>query len=114
MRRGEIWVANLNPGRGKEIGKIRPVLIIQSDELTKIATPMVIALPLTTQVYGSFKHWRITIPARDRLLQDCQVIVDQPRALDKARIGEGPLTMLTLEEMAAVEKSLLAVLGMYR
>lgn len=114
MRRGEIWVANLNPGRGREIGKIRPVLIVQADELTGVGTPMVIVLPLTTQVYGSFKHWRITIAARDRLLQDCQVVVDQPRALDKARIDEGPLTMLSPEEMGAVEKSLLAVLGMYR
>lgn len=27
MRRGEVWVANLSPPRGREIVKIRPVLI---------------------------------------------------------------------------------------
>ena len=34
MRRGEIWLGNLNPNRGNEIGKIRPVLILQADFLS--------------------------------------------------------------------------------
>ncbi len=111
-RRGEIWVANLNPGRGREISKIRPVLVIQDDSLTASGTPMVVILPLSTQVYPSFKRWRITIAPRDRLLKPCQVIVDQPRALDLGRFGEGPLTSLTAEEMAEVEKSLKGILGL--
>lgn len=32
MRRGEIWTANLNPNKGGEIGKVRPVMILQDDE----------------------------------------------------------------------------------
>lgn len=112
MRRGEIWVANLNPGRGREINKIRPVLVIQDDALTASGSPMVVILPLTTQVYPSFKRWRITIEPRDRLLKTCQVVVDQPRALDIDRFGEGPLTSLTREEMAEVERSLKGVIGL--
>lgn len=113
MRRGEVWTANLNPSRGAEIGKIRPVLIVQADELIAAAMPMVVVLPLTTNVYPEFKLWRVTVPARDRLREDCQVVVDQPRALDRARLGEGPLTVLTPAEIAAVERSLRVVLGMY-
>jgi mRNA interferase MazF len=112
MRRGEVWTANLNPARGREIGKVRPVLIIQADELTQMGTPMVVVLPLSTQVYPGLKRWRITIPVRDRLLKPCQVITDQPRALDRTRFGEGPLTTLSAEDMGAVEKSLRAVMGM--
>lgn len=112
MKRGEIWVGNLNPPRGREIGKIRPVLIIQSDELSEDITPMAVILPLSTQIYPAFKHWRVTIPARGRLLKPCQVVTGQPRALDRDRFGEGPLATLSAEEMAAVEKSLLAVMGM--
>ena len=112
MRRGEIWVANLNPPRGREIGKIRPVLILQDDAITAIGTPMIVVLPLTTQVYPAFKQWRITITARSRLLKDCQVIVDQPRTLDRSRFGEGPLAILSAEEMAAVERAFLGICGM--
>jgi len=112
MKRGEIWVGNLNPSRCREIGKIRPVLIIQSDELGEDITPMLVVLPLSTQVYPAFKRWRVTIFARDRLLKPCQAVTDQPRALDRVRLGEGPLTTLTAEEMLAVEQSLLGVMGM--
>ena len=81
-------------------------------EAALLGTPMVIVLPLTTQVYPSFKRWRITIAPRDRLLKPCQVVVDQPRALDLDRFGDGPLTTLAPEEMAEVEKSLKGVLGL--
>ena len=112
IRRGEIWVANLNPGRGREVAKIRPVLIVQDDALTAAGTPMIIVLPLTTQLYPGFSRWRVTIAPRERLLKPCQVIIDQPRALDIKRIGDGPLTRLTEEELAQVDRSLKAVLGL--
>jgi mRNA interferase MazF len=112
IRRGELWVANLNPGRGREVAKIRPVLVIQDDALTAAGTPMVIVLPLTTQVYPGFSRWRVTIEPRERLLKPCQVIIDQPRALDIKRIGDGPLTRLTEGELAQVERGLKAVLGL--
>jgi len=111
-RRGEIWVANLNPGRGREIAKIRPVLVMQEDSLTASGTPMVVILPLSTRVYPGYKRWRITIAPRDRLLKPCQVVVNQPRALDLDRFGDGPLTTLTADEMAAAEKSLKGILGL--
>jgi len=57
--------------------------------------------------------WHITIPARDRLLTDCQVIVDQPCALDRTCINEGPLTRLAASEMAAVERSLKIIFGLW-
>jgi mRNA interferase MazF len=113
MRRGEVWVANLNPPRGQEIGKVRPVLVMQTEDLGADTTPMVVVLPLTTQVYPSFRHWRVSVPARDRLLKPCQVVTDQPRALDRSRFGDGPLTTLTADEMAAVERGLKAVLGLW-
>ena len=112
IRRGEIWTANLNPARGREIGKIRPVLVMQANELIDADVPMVVVLPLTTNVYPEFRLWRVTVPARDRLKDACQVVVDQPRALDRTRIGDGPLTSLTAVELAAVERSLRAVFGM--
>lgn len=113
MKRGEIWVANLNPSRGREVGKIRPVLIIQANELIDTGSPMIVVLPLTTQVRAELKLLRVTIPTRDRLMQTCQVILDQPRALARARLGDGPLTHLTRTEMDAVERGLKVALGMY-
>ena len=112
MRRGEIWVGNLNPNRGSEIGKVRPVLILQADFLTGQGEPTVIVLPLTTQVRPAKEPLRVTIRARDRLKQDWQVVTEQPRTVDRARLADGPLARLTGDEMAAVERSFRAVTGL--
>jgi mRNA interferase MazF len=39
-------------------------------------------------------------------------MAEQPRALDRNRIGEGPLTRLSADEMAALEQALRAALGL--
>ena len=52
------------------------------------------------------------IPARDRLLRECWAMAEQPRALDRNRIGEGPLTRLSAAEMNALEQALRAALGL--
>jgi mRNA interferase MazF len=113
MRRGEIWLGNLNPNRGAEVGKIRPVLIMQADFLIAQGAPTLVVLPLTSQVHSSKEPLHITVSARDRLRQTCQVMPDQPRILDRKRLIEGPLARLTDVELQAVERSLRAVLGMY-
>jgi mRNA interferase MazF len=113
VRGGEIWVGSLNPNRGAEVGKIRPVLIIQTDFLIAQGAPTIIVLPLTTQVRQAQEPLHITIEARDRLLQACQVVPAQPRILDRKRLVDGPLTTLRSEELLAVERSLAAVLGLY-
>jgi len=113
MRRGEIWLGQLNPNRGAEIGKTRPVLIMQADFLIAQGEPTVIVLPLTTQVRKSKEPLHVTLAARDRLAQPCQIMPEHPRALDRRRLVDGPLTRLRPQEMRAVERSLLAVLGMY-
>jgi mRNA interferase MazF len=54
----------------------------------------------------------VLIPARDRLLRECWALAEQPRALDRNRIGEGPLTRLSADQMATLEQALRAGLGL--
>lgn len=114
VRRGEIWVASLNPNRSQEIGKVRPVLVMQGDWLTDAQSRTVVVLPMTSDVRPEVHPLRVTVVARGGLRADSQVVVEQPRTLDRDRIGDGPLTELTVAEMSQVEESLLAVLGVFR
>lgn len=114
MRRGQVWVASFRPWRGREVGKVRPCLLVQADWLTGAGGATVLALPLTTRSPGiGGGRLRIPLPARDRLRRPCFIMTDKMRAIDRALFGEGPLTTLTRAEMTGVEKSLRAVLGMY-
>jgi mRNA interferase MazF len=83
MKRGEVWTANLNPNKGAEVGKIRPVVILQDDRLIATGLPTILALPLTTQFRPAQAPMRVRIEARDRLQQTCYVMVEQPRDGDR-------------------------------
>jgi hypothetical protein len=45
MRRGEVWVARLNPNQGAEVGKLRPVVVIQADALTEAGLATLLVVP---------------------------------------------------------------------
>lgn len=53
---------------------------------------------------------RVPIRARDRLLCDSFAMADQPRSLDRSRLGDGPLTTLSRAELAELERALLGVM----
>lgn len=94
------------------MSKIRPVVVLQASWLTDQGIDTVVMLPLTTKRRPSLEPLRVPIRARDRLRRDCHAVPEKIRALDRSKFSEGPLTTLTPEEMAAVERSLKAVLGM--
>ena len=96
--RGDIWTANLNPGKGTEPGKTRPVVILQSQTLLDMDHPSTIILPLTSQLIDGAEPLRLRIKARDRLVSDSDILVDQVRAIDNQRLVDGPLTSLSAAE----------------
>ncbi|MFN5009376.1 MAG: type II toxin-antitoxin system PemK/MazF family toxin, partial [Bacteroidota bacterium] len=54
MKQYEIWLANMNPSKGTEVGKVRPVVIVQTDLLNDFH-PSLIVCPLTTNVNKEIK-----------------------------------------------------------
>ena len=50
IKQFEIWIADLNPKIGKEPGKTRPVVVVQTNLLNKIPHPSTIICPITTNV----------------------------------------------------------------
>ncbi len=49
VKRGDIWLAELNPSRGSSLAGMRPVVICQN-ELINPFTTTVLAIPLTTNL----------------------------------------------------------------
>ena len=70
LKHGEIWLANLNPGKGSEPGKTRPVLIVQSQPLLDAGHPSTLVVPLTTKLIADAEPLRIRVAAHGLLKQD--------------------------------------------
>ncbi len=107
--RGNIYLANLNPSRGAEVGKIRPILIVQSNTINK-THDTVIVLPLTTRLIdNSSLHFRIN--KQDDLFKDSDVLCLHLRTLDIRKIISNRLTELSRYEMQQIEEKLEWILG---
>ena len=86
VRRGSLYLADLNPRMGTEAGKTRPVLVIQTDLLNDAGHPSTWILPCTTRLAGA-NLLRVMLPkgiAGNR--QDCEVMIDQSRTIDNRRL----------------------------
>ncbi|MXZ72309.1 MAG: type II toxin-antitoxin system PemK/MazF family toxin [Acidobacteria bacterium] len=110
--RGEIWIADLNPPRGTEPGKTRPVLIVQAQALLDAEHPSTLVAPLTTRLLDDAEPLRIRIPAAGELRRESDVLIDQLRAIDNRRLVRGPVARMGPRVMASVGEALLDVLGL--
>ena len=91
MKKGEIWVASLDPKKGSEVGKQRPVVIAQTDLLNDVAHPTVLVFPISSQVQ---KENSLRLRVDNACFKNGFgfVLIDQIRAIDvklrlKRKIG---------------------------
>lgn len=113
-KRGEVWLANLNPRRGTEPGKTRPVLIVQSQALLDAEHPSTLIVPLTTNLVEDAEPLRIRVLASDQLRQDSDLLIDQLRAIDNRRLVQGPVMRLSVRLLARVEEAIREVLDLVK
>lgn len=71
---------------GTEAGKIRPVIIVQTDLLNK-EHPSTIVCPITTNVKPDSEILRVHLKkSKFGLKEDCDIMIDQVRAIDTKRL----------------------------
>ena len=69
--RGEIWMIDLNPKRGREQKGIQPCLIVSTDAMNCSDFGTVILCPITTTERPSFK-WRVGVHPKDLRVADAE------------------------------------------
>jgi mRNA interferase MazF len=112
-RRGEVWLANLDPKQGTEPGKTRPVLIVQAQALLDAHHPSTLIVPLTTNLVNDAEPLRLRVAAGGRLRRDSDLLIDQLRAIDNRRLVRGPMAKLSSSFMIRVHEALADVLGLH-
>ena len=82
MKRYEVRWAALDPAKGAEMAKTRPVVIVSLDTLNERLRTITVC-PLTTQLHPA---WRTRLGVRVGRRQ-AEIAVDQIRTISKSRIG---------------------------
>ncbi len=86
IRRGDIFIADLDPVMGSEQGGVRPVVIVQNNRGNHFS-PTVICAAITSRLDKSDLPTHVWISARDSgLRSDSLVLCEQLRTLEKRRL----------------------------
>jgi mRNA interferase MazF len=107
IKQFDIWLADLNPARGTEPGKTRPVVIIQTDLLNDSHLSTVIC-PITTNVQPEMELLRVHLE-KGQLDELSDILIDQIRAIDNRRLLR-QIGSLNKEQILKLKKNLLILL----
>ncbi len=104
VKRGDVYLIDLSPTRGREIRKTRPCIVVSPDELNAHLQTYIVA-PLTT---GGHRY-PFRVPCRFGGKAG-HVILDQIRTVDRERLvrRRGKLTATTLQKALGVLQQMFA------
>ena len=111
MKRGEIWLINLDPTVGAEISKKRPALIVNENGMGKL--PLRIIAPITAwRPHYRLADWMVKVDAGEpsNLDKDSSVDTFQIRSIDEKRMISR-IGCLTEAQLDTVERSMKTVLA---
>jgi mRNA interferase MazF len=99
IKQFDIWLADLNPSRGTEPGKTRPVVIIQTNLLNEQHSSTIIC-PITTNIQPEIELLRVHL-RKSQLDKASDILVVQIRAIDNKRLLQkiGQLTALQIQKL---------------
>ena len=78
-----VYLVDLDPVRGREIAKTRPVVVVSQDEMNRNLDTVVVC-PLTTKLHPRWRSRIQVVCARRK----AEIAVDQIRTLSKERLGK--------------------------
>ena len=105
MKRGEIWLVNLDPTVGSEIQKSRPCVVVSPPEMHDHLRTVLVA-PMTTKSRPAPFRIPITHAGQKGL-----ILLDQVRAVDKVRLVKkmGTMSAKTLTSTLATLQEVFAL-----
>jgi len=97
VKRGEIWLVNLDPTVGSEIQKTRPCVVVSPAELNDNLRTVIVA-PMTSKGFPAPFRVPVSHGGTKGL-----ILLDQMRTVDKARLAKkaGAVTAKTLSATLA-------------
>jgi len=110
IRKGNVYLASLNPIIGSEQDGERPVVVVQNNLANK-HSPTLIVVPITTVLKKLELPTHIPIKKNGFLKRDSMILVEQIRAIDKKRLKVF-LGHLTREQIMLVDNAIINIVDL--
>jgi len=105
IKRGEVYLASLDPVIGREMSKTRPVVIVSNDKNNEFSGTVTV-LPITSQNLQSIYPFEVFLSKGDaNLPKNSKVKANQIRTLDKNRLVKN-IGLLDTRKLNTIEKAI--------
>ena len=109
VRRGDVYLADLDPAIGCEQGGIRPVLVLQND-IGNLYSPTTIVAAVTAK--QTKKALPVHMPISAYMLRtDSTLLLEQIRTIDKCRL-KAYLGSISSQQMQGIDHALKLSIGL--
>lgn len=110
--RGGVYLARLDPVKGTEVGKRRPVVLLTDQYLLDIKPPHVFICPLSSQSDPAYQSLHVELPARDNLRAESYALAEHCRSISIRRIQLERLAQLDTDEIMQIVHRLQRLVGL--
>jgi mRNA interferase MazF len=111
LDRGGVYLAKLDPAKVSEVGKIRPIVILNTEFILQLNPPTVFICPLSSQSFSGLKHLHVRLSARDNLLVESYALVEHCRSITVKRLIFPKIAQLQPSELATIIHRLQLIIG---
>jgi len=99
--RGEVWLIDLNPVRGREQAGRRPALVLSADRFNRSRADRAVVVPITTRERRVPLHVRVD-PPEAGLRRRSFILCEDIRSVSIERLHGAALGRVTTQTIAAV------------
>ncbi len=112
LKRGDIFIVDLNPVVGTEQAGLRPTLVIQIDKANKVS-PHTIIIPFTTKIREIILPSHVKIPKNiGGLSKDSILLCEQIRVIDKNRLIKKIGNINNFKYLKEINSAVKVILGL--
>ena len=112
LTRGGVYLGKLNPAKHTEIGKIRPVIILNSQLILDSVPPIIFICPLSSQSQKEFSNLHYELSPRDKLRVKSYALIEHCRAISLNRIVYPRIGQLSKLELDNILNRLQRLVGL--
>jgi mRNA interferase MazF len=109
--RGGVYLTRLDPVKGAEVGKLRPVVLLTAQALLDVDPPILFVCPLSSRSDPAYQTLHVPISARDEWRVESFGLVEHCRAISRQRVLSHRLAQLTDSELDSIVGKLQRLIG---
>ena len=106
-----MYLARLDPAKGAELGKLRPVIVLTDQGILDATPGHVFVCPLSSRSDPAYQALHLSLAARDNLQVQSYALVEHCRAISIRRLQSERLAQLEFDELNEIIRRLHRLIG---